>query len=75
MSESGKHVVSRLRPTETPRFSYWEECSLQIPISEDDEHFQDNSAFPVREEKRTKMIKDPQKIESCCLGQKRLIGI
>lgn len=75
MSESGKRVVRRLRHTETPCFSYWEEYFLQILVSENDEHFQDSSAFPVREEKRKKMIKDPKKIESCCLGQKRLLGI
>lgn len=32
-------------------FSDWEECFLQIPMSEDNVHFQDSSAFPVKKEK------------------------
>lgn len=68
-------LSASLRPIETACFSYWEEYFLQIPISDDDVHFQDSSAFPVRGKKKKKMIKDPKKIASCCLGQKRLLGI
>lgn len=69
-------LSASLRPIETACFSYWEESFLQIPISDDDVHFQDSSAFPVGEKKKKKkMIKDPKKIASCCLGQKRLLGI
>lgn len=52
MSKWVKHMDKpNLRYTETPWFSYWEECFLQIPMSEDNVHFQDSSAFPVRKKK------------------------
>lgn len=48
-NELGKNGVSCYSEySEAPCFSNWEGCSLQIPISEDDVHFQVRSAFPVK---------------------------